>query len=143
MVDLAVHSEKESVTLGSIAMRENISEAYLEQLISKLKRAQLVNSTRGAQGGYRLAKRAEEISVGEVLTALEGNLDAVQCPGLSEEGCQTGDLCVAKYVWQKVNESIAQTVNGIYLSDLAEESRRIRENTPDREQDQEKGSAEE
>lgn len=127
LIDLAVHSETENVSISSIAARQNLSEAYLEQLMAKLKRAELVSSTRGAQGGYQLARPAEQISVGDVLRALEGNLDAVQCAGLSEEGCQGAQLCVSKYVWQKINESIARTVDEIKLNTLVEESRAAQE----------------
>ena len=88
------------------------------------KRAGLVVSSRGAQGGYKLAKPAEEISVGDVLPGLwEGNLDAVSCPGLSTEGCEGSEVCVSKYVWQRINDSIARTVDGIRLDKLVEESR--------------------
>lgn len=127
LIDLAVNSETESVSISSIAARQGISEAYLEQLMAKLKKAGLVISMRGAQGGYRLAKAANQISVGDVLRALEGNLDAVQCAGLSEEGCQGASLCVSKYVWQKINESITRTVDDIKLDTLVNESREAQE----------------
>ena len=74
LIDLAQYSEKEAVPISSIAQRQNISESYLEQLFAKLKKAGLVMSIRGAQGGYRLAKPSDTISVGDVLRALEGNL---------------------------------------------------------------------
>ena len=77
MLDLALHSESEAVSIASIAARQNISESYLEQLIAKLRKAGLVSSVRGAGGGYVLTKMPEEISVGDILRALEGNLDAV------------------------------------------------------------------
>lgn len=127
LIDLAVHSGTESVSISSIAARQSLSEAYLEQLMAKLKKAGLIVSTRGAQGGYKLAKDAKEISVGDVLRALEGNLEAVQCAGLSEEGCQGAQLCVSKYVWQKINESISKTVDDMKLNTLVEESRAARE----------------
>ena len=127
LIDLAVNSETESVSISSIALRQGISEAYLEQLMAKLKKAGLVVSMRGAQGGYKLARPAEQISVGDILRALEGNLDAVQCAGLSEEGCQGAQLCVSKYVWQRINESIARTVDEIKLDTLVEESREAQE----------------
>ena len=76
---------------------------YLEQLMRMLKRAGLVTSVRGAGGGYHLAKPATEISVGDILRALEGNLDAVTCPGNQEKGgCQGADLCVTRFVWQRL-----------------------------------------
>ena len=126
LIDLAVYSGDETVSIASIASRQNISESYLEQLIAKLRKAGLVTSVRGAGGGYKLAKPAEEISVGDILRALEGSLDPVECPGLKEESaCDSSDFCVTKYVWQKINDSINQTVDGISLSRLVEESRNV------------------
>ena len=132
LLDVAVYSEEEPVSIRSIAQRQNISEAYLEQLMPKLKKAGLIDSQRGASGGYRLTRPAEEISVGEVLRALEGELDAVNCPGLKEadseeEGCCEAHTCVTKYVWQKINDSITKTVDEISLSILVEQSRQIHE----------------
>ena len=128
LIDLAVYSGQEAVSIQSIAKRQNISDRYLEQLMGKLRRAGLVVSIRGAGGGYRLARPAGEISVGEVLRALEGNLDAVTCPGTEEgPGCEDADLCVTRYVWKRINDSITQAVDTIMLEQLVEESRRIRE----------------
>ncbi len=126
LIDLAVYCEEEAVSIQSIAKRQNISDRYLEQLMGKLKRAGLVTSVRGAGGGYRLARPSGEISVGDVLRALEGNLDAVTCPGNEDEqGCEGADLCVTRYVWKKVNDSITQAVDSIMIEQLVEESRRI------------------
>lgn len=122
LIDLAQHCGDEAVSISSIAARQRISEGYLEQLVAKLKKAELVTSTRGALGGYRLARPAREISVGDILRALEGDLRAVECPG-EEGGCQEADLCVTKYVWQRINDSIARTVDEIRLDQLVEESR--------------------
>ncbi len=124
MIDLAIHGEKDAVSIASIAARQQISENYLEQLIPKLRKAGFISSVRGAGGGYVLAKPAEEISVGDVLRALEGNLDPVDCAGLpGASGCEESHSCVTKYVWQRINESINHTVDGIYLSELIEESK--------------------
>ena len=124
--DLAMYGEEEAVSIQSISARQQISDSYLEQLVRKLKRAGLVNSVRGAQGGYRLAKPAEEISVGDVLRALEGSIEAVSCGKEHNANCLGEDLCVARYVWQKVNKSIQETVDSITISQLVEESRRIK-----------------
>ena len=86
MIDLAVYSEKEPVSIQSIADRQNISERYLEQLMASLKKEGLVKSIRGANGGYQLARPAIGISVGDILRALEGDLRAVTCPANGEEG---------------------------------------------------------
>lgn len=127
LIDLAQHSEHEAVSISSIAQRQNISESYLEQLVARLRKAGLVMSIRGAQGGYRLAKPADTISVGDVLRALEGNLRAVECAALTQKGCQGSELCVAKYVWEKINESIAATVDEMMLDQLVEESRMVQQ----------------
>ena len=137
MIDLASHMDEETVSLSSIARRESISESYLEQLASSLKKAGLVTSSRGAQGGYRLGRDASEISVGDVLRACEGSTDAVSCPGLKSEssgkesGCAGAEMCVSKYVWEKINTAITDTVDGIYLSELVKDSRKARTGHPD------------
>ena len=106
LIDLGLYSEKEAVSLQSIAGRQNISVSYLEQLMALLKKAGLVKSVRGAAGGYFLGRPAEEISVGV---------------------CQGSDLCVAKLVWKRINDSITDAVDTLMLSELIEESRRIHE----------------
>ncbi|HIX58139.1 MAG TPA: Rrf2 family transcriptional regulator [Candidatus Blautia gallistercoris] len=129
MIDLALYSEEEAVSIQSISGRQNISVSYLEQLMGKLRRAGLVTSVRGAMGGYRLAKPAAEISVGDVLRALEGDLQAVICPGNdSENGCEGADQCVARFVWKKINDSITQAVDSVMIGQLVEESRKIKGN---------------
>ena len=127
MIDLAQYSEQEAVSISSIAQRQKISESYLEQLVAKLKKARLVVSTRGAAGGYRLARSASEISVGDVLRALEGDVRAVICTAQTEEGCEGEELCVTKYVWQRINESIEKTVDEMMLDQLVAESRKAQE----------------
>ena len=126
MIDLALYSEKEPASIASIAARQHISESYLEQLIAKLRKAGLVTSVRGACGGYIPGRPVEEISVGDILRALEGNLDPVDCPGIqNNSGCDGSDVCVTKYVWQRINDSINRTVDEIKLSELLEESREV------------------
>ena len=127
MIDLAQYSEQEAVSISSIAQRQKISESYLEQLVAKLKKAGLVVSIRGAAGGYRLARPAAGISVGDVLRALEGDIRAVICTAQTEEGCEGEELCVTKYVWQRINESIEKTVDEMMLDQLVAESRKAQE----------------
>ncbi len=124
IIDLAANSETEAVSISSIATRQALSEGYLEQLVSKLKKAGLVKSIRGAQGGYILAKPACEISVGDILRALEGELNPVQCSGLeTESGCSESDCCVTKNVWQRISDSINEVVDDIMLDTLVSESK--------------------
>lgn len=125
LIDLAQYSTEAPVSITSISARQDLSERYLEQLMSMLKKAGLVKSVRGAGGGYVLAKDMAEISVGDVLRALEGSLEPVECAGLEPDGgCKASDYCVTKYVWQRINDSISRTVDEIRLDQLVEESRR-------------------
>lgn len=124
LIDLAQYSEVEPVSINSISAHQGISERYLEQLMALLKKAGLVKSIRGAGGGYVLAKEKEDISVGDVLRALEGKLEPVECSGFSaEESCEAAGGCVTKYVWQRINESINNTVDEIKLDQLVRESK--------------------
>lgn len=128
VLDLAINGDTEAVALSGIAERQDISISYLEQLIAKLKKAGIVNSIRGAQGGYLLAKKPEEISVGDILRALEGDLNIVDCAEIvgSGEACSGSDLCVTKYVWMRISDSINNTVDTMMLSELLEESKKVR-----------------
>ena len=126
LIDLAQYSKDAPVSIMSISARQDISERYLEQLMSMLKKAGLVKSVRGAAGGYILAKDVKDISVGDVLRALEGSLEPVDCAGLEPDGeCRSADTCVTKYVWKRINESINRTVDEIRLDQLVEESIRL------------------
>ena len=126
-VDIAIYSEKEPVSLAEVAKRQDISISYLEQLMTKLKKANLVEAVRGASGGYVLSRKPEEISVGDVLRALEGDLSPVEC-ATEEESCEhscgaTGH-CTTRLVWKKINDSVNDTINNIFISELVQDSRR-------------------
>ena len=122
LVDLAMHGQDdEAVSISSIAARQELSESYLEQLIAKLKKAGLVNSIRGINGGYTLAKPPSSIMVGDILRALEGDLVIVECPEIEGE-CAKSDSCVTKYVWKRINDSIKNVVDSMTLQELLENS---------------------
>ncbi len=124
IIDLARYSETEPVSINSIAARQDISERYLEQLVALLKKAGLVKSIRGASGGYVLAKDVNDISVGDVLRALEGDLEPVKCQAFEGEGgCSSSSECVTKHVWQRINDSINHTVDNMMLGELVSESK--------------------
>ncbi len=127
LVDLAVYSEDRPVSISEIAKRQDISIRYLEQLLAKLKKAGIVKSIRGAQGGYLMAKSTEEVSVGDVLRILEGDLVLVECTELTgaSKSCIGSRYCVTKSVWKKINDSIEQAVDSILLKDLVDESKAI------------------
>ncbi len=124
MIDLALNCSDGAVSISSIAERQNLSDSYLEQLMAKLKKAGLVSSLRGASGGYTLAREPQTISVGDILRALEGDLIPVDCAALYGGECDESDCCVTKYVWQRLNDSLNDTMNAIKLSDLMDESKK-------------------
>lgn len=125
LIDLASHEKDGAVSTQSIAQRQNISESYLEQLIRMMKKDGLVLSVRGAGGGYRLARDASEISVGDILRCMEGSLEAVECPAIEGNDCDSADACVSKFVWKRINDAIAQAVDSVWLSELVEESQNL------------------
>ena len=127
-IDLAVCGESQPVSLATIAQRQEISVSYLEQLVAKLKKAGLVRSVRGVNGGYSIARAADEISVGDVLRALEGDLTPVECAGIDNDNathCNGSSQCVSKIVWKRINDSINDTVDSIYIGELVRESKTI------------------
>lgn len=130
MVDLGVYSKEKHISLKSIAERLCISENYLEQLMALLRRNQLVISVRGAQGGYALARPAEEITIGDILRALEGSLALTDCTcdGNTIQ-CALDGKCVTKSVWEKIKQSIDKVVDNITLGQLIEDYEKINENT--------------
>lgn len=120
MLDIAINSKDNTyVSLKSVAKRTGISERYLEQLMALLKKADLVKSIRGAQGGYSLSKEPEHISVGDILIVVEGPFELVECL-LGNEACGNGDCneCITKDVWAKLSDSVSETANNISLAEL-------------------------
>ncbi len=116
-VDLALFAKDEPISINTIAAREGLSESYLEQLFAKLKKAGIVKSIRGMNGGYQLARTPDSISVGDVLRALEGDMAVVDCPD-NESECAKFGSCVTKYVWKRINNSINDTMDAMTLQEI-------------------------
>lgn len=116
MLDLALHHQQGSVTLAEIASRQGISLSYLEQLFSKLRRRGLVESVRGPGGGYNLAMAPGEISIAEIIMAINENIDATRCGG--EENCQDQERCLTHHLWEELSDRIHDFLKGITLGDL-------------------------
>ncbi|TZE83496.1 RrF2 family transcriptional regulator [Calorimonas adulescens] len=126
MFELAINYGEGPLSLKTIADRQYISEHYLEQLIATLRKAGLVSSTRGAQGGYVLSRSPEEITVGQVIRVLEGPLAPVECVIDDEENvCDRSGYCPTRIVWKKVRDSINQVVDSITLQDMVDDYRRL------------------
>ena len=122
MYDLAVNYGDGPQSIKCIAERQGVPEAYLEQLIAMLRREKLVISNRGAQGGYRLAREPREITVGDVLRALEGGLNLVDCLD-EEDTCGKSCACPSRIVWMKIRDGLNQVVDGITLQDMIDEQK--------------------
>ena len=120
MLDLAVYSSGEPIRLKDVARRQNISEKYLEQIISVLNKAGYVRSVRGPQGGYVLQRAPKEYTVGMVLRLTEGSLAPVECVEENAPGCDMEDDCVTRVLWQKLNDAVNSVVDNITLEDLLE-----------------------
>ncbi len=120
MFELSLHQHNGPVPLKFIAKKQNISEQYLEQIFSCLKKSKLVTSVRGAQGGYLLGKEAKDIRVGDILTVLEGPVSLSDCL-LDEDVCENSDKCVTKVVWEKIKKGIEDVVNSITLQDMIDD----------------------
>lgn len=121
IIDLIVNSNGEHVPLITIAERQNISKNYLEQVFSALRKSGIVNSTKGAQGGYSLADRPDNITVGDVLRVLEGDLSVVSADPDTHDN--PIEKCIQSNVWDEIDNRVNDIIDGITLEDLANEYR--------------------
>lgn len=122
MFQLAISQSDGPIPLKQIAEKQSLSENYLEQLFSTLKKDGLLNSVRGSQGGYLLARPPEEITVGEILRSLEGELSPSDCIVEGEGDCERETICVTKNVWIKIKKSIDDVVDSITLKDMMDDN---------------------
>ncbi|HWA36445.1 MAG TPA: Fe-S cluster assembly transcriptional regulator IscR [Burkholderiales bacterium] len=116
MVDLAMRYNRGPVTLAAISERQHISLSYLEQLFGKLRRHRLVTSVRGPGGGYNLARAASEVTVAEIVSAVDEPLDATQCGG--KENCLDDRRCMTHDLWATLNEKMHEYLSSVTLGDL-------------------------
>ena len=118
MMDLAIQNRAGPVTLAEISQRQKISLSYLEQLFAKLRRRGLVDSVRGPGGGYCLAKDMAQVSVADIILAVDEPLDATQCGG--RENCQDDKKCITHDLWAKLNKHILDYLGGVTLRQLVD-----------------------
>ncbi len=121
MVDLAMAYGDGNMNIGALATQQGISDAYLEQLVASLKRAGLVSSVRGAQGGYSLSREPSQINAGDILRALEGSTDIMDCVGTTHVGCDSACTCSARPLWLKLQKRIDEVLDNTSLADMAED----------------------
>jgi Rrf2 family protein len=127
MVELGRQPGDEPIALSALAEAERLPLSYLEHLVAKLREARLVTSTRGAHGGYRLARPAAEITMDQVVEALEGQITPMECFHLTPEGkvlcsheADANHLCATKLLWTRVQGGVNKALSGTTLADLVE-----------------------
>jgi Rrf2 family iron-sulfur cluster assembly transcriptional regulator len=126
MIDLALRQDKGPVTLAGISQRQEISLSYLEQLFGKLRRHEIVESVRGPGGGYSLARLPEEVTVADIIIAVDEPLDATQCGG--KENChghsqENGSRCMTHDLWATLNTKMVDYLDSVTLKDLVDQQR--------------------
>jgi Rrf2 family protein len=122
MVELAIHYNEGPISVKTIAENQEISEAYLEQLMSNLTRRNLAKSIRGAQGGYLISKDPAKIKVGDVIRALDGPVVPVECVNPEDPiECDRFNKCVSKIVWERVRNVVDEALDSFTLQDLKNE----------------------
>lgn len=125
MLDLATNHGDESVTLRNIAENQKISLSYLEQLFAKLRKQGLVKGTRGPGGGYRLAFSPDQISIADIITAVDEPIEFTDCNGL--ENCKGGERCLSHHLWVQLTDQLEGFLSSIYLGALMRDSERVME----------------
>ena len=127
MIDLALRQSDGPVTLAAISRRQEISLSYLEQLFGKLRRHEIVESVRGPGGGYNLARRAEDVTVADIIIAVDEPLDSTQCGG--KENChgatptEQGSRCMTHDLWSTLNARMVEYLNSVSLKDLVDQQK--------------------
>jgi len=119
MLDLSLNFDLGSITLADISERQGISLSYLEQLFARLRKQGLVSSSRGPGGGYRLSRESGEITVMDVISAVDEKVDSTQCNGKSN--CHDGDACLSHELWQSLSDQIRTYLAGITLAQVVQQ----------------------
>ena len=120
LLDLALHQDDgKPVPLKEVAKRQNVSERYLENIMTTLASAGIVKGKKGRQGGFLLSKAPANIRVGDVIAVTEGGLSPVACVDDPDE-CDRSEICVTRDIWKKLKTSITETLNSVTLADMAE-----------------------
>lgn len=129
MVDLAIHYGKQPSSIKNIAERQNISEYYLEQLFSSLRKSELIKSVRGAQGGYMLSRDPKDITVLQIMEVLEGPVEISDCiDENNEKSCDNMDCCATRLLWSRIKESIDSVMESTTLEDMLEDYNKMKIN---------------
>lgn len=123
LLDLAEHKNEGYIALKDIATRQDISKKYLEQIVSLLNKTDLLQTNRGYQGGYRLAKEPSKYTVGDILRITEGSISPVACLDSDVNTCERSEGCMTLYVWKGLEKVISEYVDNITLQDIIDNYR--------------------
>ena len=118
MMDLAIHDKAGPVTLADISQCQGISLSYLEQLFAKLRKGGLVKGVRGPGGGYRLARPASQISIGEIISVVDESVDVTRCGGKAD--CDNGEACLTHELWSELSKRLFDFLDNITLSQFVD-----------------------
>lgn len=124
MVELAINYGNQPISIKTISERQNISEYYLEQLFSPLRKADLIKSIRGAQGGYVLSKDPKEITIAQIISVLEGPIEIASC--IEGDICENEASCATRLLWGKIKKSIDEVMESVSLQDIVDDYNRIK-----------------
>ena len=130
MVDLSLNSSGRPVSLREIAQREGIPLNYLEQLFFRLKKGNIVQSTRGANGGYLLARDSSQIRLSDIITTVEEPLNPVSCLDAGNDGCERSSRCATQQVWKGLGSRIREFLESISLEELTRDAGILQQNHP-------------
>ena len=125
MVELAINYGDTPVSIKTISTRQHISEYYLEQLFAPLRKAKLITSIRGAQGGYILSREPKDITVADIMEVVEGPIEISDCID-KENGCDNTDCCATRLLWEKLKKSIDEVMASVTLQDIVDDYKEIK-----------------
>ena len=131
MIDLAQHRDEGYISLKTISDRTQLSMKYLEMIVGNLKKAELVDSTRGKEGGYKLNKTPQEYSIGEILRCIEDNLAPVACIKEGEIQCDRSGACLTVPMWKELDDITNAYLDTVSLEDLLTGDKRRQQNAVD------------
>lgn len=118
LLDMALMQREGPINIPDIAKRHHLSAAYLERLAAKLRQKGLLNSVRGAQGGYFLSRKPEEITIAEIIQAVDEKMDTTLCQG--QANCHEGTVCLTHHLWESLNQVIFEFLHKVTLKDLTQ-----------------------
>jgi len=117
---VAIAKSENGLSIKNISEMEGISIRYLDKIMSSLKANDIVESTRGSKGGYNLKRKANEISVGDILRSVEDDFSIINCPLTNNSECNNEHMCTTKYVWNRINNGLNDIIDNIYISEIIE-----------------------